>query len=533
MRILTQQANIVEFPTDLLIVNLFEGVTWPGGATGAVDKALGGRISQLIALGDCTGKLGQMTLVHSLGALPAKRVLVAGLGDRTAFDLAAVRTVAARAIAAAREAGVRTVATIVHGAGIGGLDPQAAAEAVVEASLLESYRMPRQTSETATPPQVEALTVVEYSAAALPAIEAGVRSGQVIAESVCLARDLIAAPSNLATPAYLAAAARAMAGEVGLDCVILDQPQMEALGMGILLAVAKGSDEPPQFVILEHNADRAGEMDTVVLVGKGVAFDTGGYSLKAGDAAPGMWRMKGDMTGAADVMATLRAAALLDLPLHVVGLAPLVENMISGHAQKPGDVYRGMSGKTMEVISTDAEGRMILADALAYAGRYPAKAVVDIATLTATVGLALGPRAAGLFTEDLVLRDRLMAAAAATGERLWPMPMYDEYRQDIRSDFADVKNSTLPNKTTGVSTSAKFLQHFTEGYPWAHIDMANMSWVESPRPLYPRGFSAFGTRLLIRFLRDWGAQCTGKGFTAGSALPATACQNVMWFGSHQ
>lgn len=503
MHIDIQQATITAFPADLLIVNLFEGVTRPGGGTGAIDGALGGRISQLIALGDCTGKLGETTLLHTFGALPAPRVLVVGLGGSAGFDLSAARTAAAKAIAAAGNAGARTVATIVHGAGVGGLEAGEAAEAVVEASLLETYRMPRQSSESPSLPAVATLTLVEANADKLPALLAGARRGQIIAESVCFARDLIAAPSNLATPGYLAAAARMMAGEVGLGCTVLEQPEIEALGMGILLGVAKGSDEPPRFVVLEHNAGRADELDTVVLVGKGVSFDTGGYTLKAGEGAPGMWKMKGDMTGAADVMAALRAAALLDLPLHVVGLAPLVENMINGRAQKPGDVYRGMSGKTMEVISTDAEGRMILADALAYAGRFAAKAVVDIATLTAAIGLALGSRAAGLFCADQSLAERLLAAAEASGERLWPMPMYDDYRQDIKSDFADVKNSTLPNKYAGVSTSAKFLQHFTEAYPWAHIDMANMSWVESPRPLYPRGFSAFGARLLIRFLRDW------------------------------
>ncbi len=502
MNIVVQAGGIQEFAADAIIVNLFEGVTQPGGATGAVDKTLGGRITELIALGACSGKLGQTTLLHSFGALPAPRVVVVGLGGRAGFDLAAVRAAAAKAIAAARDGGARTVATIVHGGGIGGLNPQEAAQAVVEASLLECYRMPRQTSEIEAKPQIETLTVVEFNPNSLPAIAAGAKIGRIIGESAMFARDLIATPSNVATPTAIAEAARSVAAEVGLSCTILEREDMEALGMGILLGVAKGSDEPPKFVILEHNAERAGELDTVVLVGKGVAFDTGGYSLKVETAAT-MWRMKGDMAGAADVIAVLRAAALLDVPLHVVGLAPLCENMINGRAQKPGDVYRGMTGKTMEVISTDAEGRMILADALAYAGRYPAQAVIDIATLTATIGLALGPKAGGLFTEDEGLRDRLLAAAVATGERLWPMPMWEDYERDIKSDFADVKNSTLPNKVAGVSTSAKFLQHFTDGYPWAHIDMSNMSWVETARPMYPRGFSAFGVRLLIQFLRDW------------------------------
>jgi leucyl aminopeptidase len=204
------------------------------------------------------------------------------------------------------------------------------------------------------------------------------------------------------------------------------------------------------------------------------------------------------------VLATLRIVALLNLPLHVVGLAPMVENAINGHAQKPGDVYKGMTGKTMEVISTDAEGRMVLADALAYAGRYQPDAVIDQATLTGSISIALGQQAAGLFTEDARLQARLLAAAEATGERLWPMPMYDDYKAFIKSDFADVKNSTS-ERMAGVSTSAKFLQHFIEDYPWAHLDVAGMEWTKKARPMYPAGAAAFGVRLLTQLLTDWPA----------------------------
>ena len=371
---------------------------------------------------------------------------------------------------------------------------------MTEASLLETYRMPRQHSGSDDQAAVEALAVFEFSQKHVAAITSGVDTGRIIAESVILARDLAALPANIATPATIAETARQMAGEIGLSCEILEQADMERLGMGILLAVAKGSEEPPKFLVLEHGRQAGG--DTVVLVGKGVTFDTGGYTLKILDQG-GMWRMKDDMTGAADVIAALRAAALLDLPLHVVGLAPLCENTINGRAQKPGDVYRGMLGKTMEVISTDAEGRMILADALAYAARYQPQAVVDLATLTGAISFALGPHAAGLFTEDDALRDRLLAAAGATGERLWPMPMYAEYADAIKSDFADVKNSTAPDKYAGVSTSAKFLQHFTEGYPWAHLDIAGMAWLATARPMHPKGATAFGVRLLVQLLRDW------------------------------
>ncbi|MCP4167806.1 MAG: leucyl aminopeptidase [Chloroflexi bacterium] len=503
MEINVQLENIVESSADLIIVNLFKGVNTPGGATGAVDQALAGQISQLITFGDCSGALGDTCLIYTNESIPTPRVLVVGLGNRESFDLAAVRTASAAAIAAANSVGAKHVASIVHGGGIGGLDIVAAAQAVVEASKLELYRMPRQSSGPGTKKRVESFTLVEFNSASFTAVEQGARAGRVIAESTHLARDLVAHPANVATPTMIADTARTMATEVGLACTVLERADMEALGMGILLAVAKGSDEPPKFVIIEHNKARADELDTIVLVGKGVTFDTGGYTLKILNRGT-FWQMKDDMTGAADVIATLRAAALLDIPLHVVGLAPLTENNINGRAQKPGDVFTGMTGKTMEVISTDAEGRMILADALAFAGRYKdAKAVIDLATLTATISLALGPQAAGLFTEDTRLQDRLIDAGDAVGERLWPMPMYDEYADAIKSQFADVKNSTLPDKSAGVATSAKFLQHFTEDYPWAHLDIAGVAWSKHRKPMVPSGATAFGVRLLIHFLRNW------------------------------
>ena len=280
MNITIEQANIAPFAADLVIVNLFEGVEHPGGATGAVDHALNGRISHVISLGDCTGKLGETTLLYTTDELPAPRVLIVGLGDRDRFDLQAVRIAAAKAIFAANKLGAKTVATIVHGAGIGGLEPQDAAQAVVEASMLELYTMPRRSSQGGNKHGVESLIVVEYDAANYAAIERGVEIGRIIAESVILARDLEAHPANIATPTMIAETTRRMAADVGLDCTVLEREDMEALGMGILLAVAKGSDEPPKFVILEHNKARADELDTIVLVGKGITFDTGGYSLK-------------------------------------------------------------------------------------------------------------------------------------------------------------------------------------------------------------------------------------------------------------
>ncbi len=499
MDVVVRQGNVVEVETDALVVNLFEGVTEPGGATGAVDRALNGALREIIAAGDFTGKLGQTAVLYPRGAIAARRVIVVGLGKAEAFDLEAARKAAAAAARRARDLGVRDLTTIVHGAGIGGLDPMDAAQAVVEGTLLALYRFPkyRRSEETTSEQGPERLTIVEFSAEKIPVFEAGAHAGRVIAESVNFARDLVMEPPNIATPAELARRAQAMAEEVGLRCQVLDEAQMRDLGMGILLGVAQGSANRPHFVVLEHNAGRD-DLPTVVLVGKGITFDTGGISLKR---AENMWEMKHDMAGAAAVLGALRAAALLDLPLHVVGLAPFVENMPDGRAYRPADVLRGITGKTVEVINTDAEGRLILADALGYAARFNPDAVIDIATLTGAQGIALGSQAAALFSNDDDLAARIERAAHRTGERVWRMPLWDEYKDALKSDVAEVKNTG--GRYSGLPTTAKFLEHFTEGYRWAHLDVASMVWTESPKDYRPKGATGYGVRLFVDLLRRW------------------------------
>jgi leucyl aminopeptidase len=295
----------------------------------------------------------------------------------------------------------------------------------------------------------------------------------------------------------MAEAATRVADEVGLGVEVLDREQMAALGMGALLAVAQGSETPPRLIVLEHNTDRADEMDTIVLAGKGVTFDTGGYSLKGKE---GMATMKGDMAGAAAVIGTMRVIGALDLPLHVVGLVPAADNMISGHAYRPQEVVTASNGVTIEIISTDAEGRMLLADALVYAGRFEPTAVVDIATLTGTCAAALGGVAAGFFSTDDGLRDALMAAAGVTSEKLWPLPLFPEYEQAIQSQTADVKNSG--GRQGGIGASAMFLKRFVTYPAWAHIDMAGLEFEAKDVAYVPgKGATGFGVRLLTEFVR--------------------------------
>jgi leucyl aminopeptidase len=422
------------------------------------------------------------------------------LGEANKFDLRAARNVAATAARKARELGAHTIATIVHGAGIGGLEPGAAAGALAEGSLLSLYRYEGYRSKPSKDwkPDPETLVVIERDAARLPVFEAAVRRAEIIAAGVNLARDLVDTPANYMTPTVMAERAEASAKETGLRYEAFGREQMRSLGMGILLAVAEGSEQDPKLIVLEHNADRA-DLPTIILVGKGVTFDSGGISIKPGEE---MWKMKGDMAGAAAVIAALGVAARLQMPLHVVGLAPCAENLPGSRAQKPGDVFRGMTGKTMEVVSTDAEGRMLLADALAYAARFNPAAVVDIATLTGTQRMAFGPHTAAFFANDEALAGKLLAAAEASAERLWRMPLYDEYAEAIKSQVADVKNSG--GRYSGIGTSAKFIEHFTEGYPWAHIDMASMNLAEEDKPAQPKGATGYGVKLFTALLEGWG-----------------------------
>ena len=490
---------------DAIVVNLFEGVQ-PGGATKAVDDGLGGAMRDLIEGGDFTGQAGQVAVLYPRGALPARRVIVVGLGPRDDFATGAaeaVRRAAACAIQKARDLKARRVASILHGAGAGGLSVEVAAQATAEGSLLGLYTYRGQKTDEAPEALPQVLELMIFEERDVPATQRGVDAGSAIAAGTTLTRDLVNLPPNICTPAYLAQVAGQVAGEVGLRIEVLERKQMEALKMGALLAVAQGSDTPPRFIVLEHNGGRGRELDTIVLVGKGVTFDTGGYVLKPQE---GMNDMKTDMAGAAAVIGALRAIGALGVELHVVGLAPAADNMISGHAYRPQEVVTASNGVTIEIHSTDAEGRMLLADALVYAGRFQPAAVVDIATLTGACVTALGKGvAAGLFSTDDALRERLLAAAAATAEKLWPLPLFPEYEKSIESQTADVKNSG--GRTGGVGSSATFLKHFVAYPAWAHVDMAGMAFGDQDNPYVPgKGATGFGVRLLTEFVRGWAQQ---------------------------
>lgn len=497
MKITINQGEIQASQADTLVVNLFDGVTVPGGATGAVDRALGGAIQELIASGDLTGKAGEVAVLYPRRTITATRVLVVGLGKRDGFNLEGVRQAAANGIKRAHKLKAKNVATIVHGAGVGGLDVQAAAQATVEGSLLALYRFDADKQTSETPHIIDALSVVEFDPAKIGAIEAGSRQAEAIAAGVALARDLVNMPPNVATPTKMADTAVAIANDHNFKIIVGDRAWAAEHKMGAFLAVAKGAGEPPKFIVLEHNGDRE-DLDTIVLVGKGITFDTGGISIKP---TANMGAMKSDMGGAAAVLGAMKVVGALNLPLRIIGITPCTENMPDANAYRPADVITASNGTTIEIISTDAEGRMVLADGLVYAKRYNPKAVIDLATLTGACVVALGSgMAAGLFSTEDGLRDKLVAAGTAVHERVWPLPLWDDYKEAIKSDVADIKNAG--GRFGGVATSAIFLKQFI-AYPWVHLDIAGMALSEKGNAYIPRGGTGYGVRLLVQFLRSW------------------------------
>jgi len=518
MKISVLNKQIQATPADALVVNLFEGVQVPGGATGAVDTALGasdgipgdGAISQLIKLGDFKGKLNEIAVVYTHGLIPSPRVIVVGLGKAGELTLDRVRQASGSAIRKARDLGCKSVATIVHGAGIGGLDTQQAARATAEGAVMAEYQFREHRAKPENGKNIDSLLLVEYDPKKIDAVSAGLREGEIIGNGVNSARTLMNRAPNVLNPVAMAEYVLEMAVRVGLKCTILTETEIKENNMGGIIAVSQGSANAPRFVVLEHNptgsmaqSSSSQSQKPLVFVGKGVTFDTGGISLKD---PGGMEAMKGDMGGAAAVIGAMQAVAELNLPRHVIGLVPMVENMPSDRAYRPGDVITMMSGLTVEILSTDAEGRMILADALHWAKRYEPAGVVDLATLTGACVIALGEGvAAGLFVNQDGWAKQLLGAADKAGERLWQLPLYSEYGDKIRGDFAEIKNTG--GRYGGVGTSAYFLKRFAEdekgndAYPWGHIDMAGMTFSNETRGYQGKGAMGYGVRMLVELAR--------------------------------
>ncbi len=495
MYLTTLSADLLTADADTLLIGLAEGESHP-----ALDSATGGAFADQLAAAEFTGKTGQTATVFPRGGgLTARRVVVVGLGKPDALTPDGIRRAAGSALGRARALKSKKAAAAIFGGG--SVPAPVAAGMTAEGLLMAAYQYHGQKSgepPTESPESVALHLPTDLSDADRITYESEISTARAFAAANHRARTLTNLPPNICTPTYLADVAAEIAAAGNLQLEVLEKGQMEALKMGALLGVTRGSVTPPKFIVLEHAPERAAEGRTLVLVGKGITFDTGGYSIKTAD---GMVAMKNDMAGGAAVLSAMEAIATLKVPRHVVGIVPACANMISGEAVLPSEVLTASNGTTIEIISTDAEGRLILADALVYAARFKPAAVVDIATLTGSMSVALGNLAAGFFSTDTALQAALSGAGEATGERLWPMPLYPEYEKALESKTADLKNSS-GGRYGGACVAALFLKRFTNYPAWAHIDMAGVASEGPENPILPGGgATGYGARLLTELAR--------------------------------
>ncbi|MCL2149917.1 MAG: leucyl aminopeptidase [Dehalococcoidia bacterium] len=484
--------DITRARTGAIVLGYFQGK----GLTGKlakVDAALNKTISRLVKEGQLTGKNGEVIVLHSLGVLPAGMVALMGLGKEAEITADKVRGAVGEACRALRQ---RRAGTVALSADVG-LKAEEVAQAMAEGAIMGLYTFDRYRSTQPERSEIEKVTL--YSAAGeLSALKRGLAVGQTIAKAVNLTRDMVNEPSNYMRPRDMVVAAEGMALRDGLKLEVLEREDMAKLGMGALLGVAQGSEEPPKFLVLTYRGRRGRGID-LALVGKAITFDSGGISLKPSD---GMGEMKGDMAGGAAVLAALDAIAQLGIKINAVAVVAATENLPSGHAYKPGDVLKAMNGKTIEVISTDAEGRLALADALSYVGsRIKPRQAVDVATLTGACVVALGKVAAAVFSSDQALADRILAAASRAGERVWQLPLFDEYKEQNKSEVADIKN-TGGRGGAGAITAAQFLSEFAGEMSWAHLDIAGVNDTDKERRYYVKGATGIPVRTLVNLAYD-------------------------------
>jgi leucyl aminopeptidase len=480
MEIKLETKPIAEVEADALIVVGFEDESAAAG--GEAGK-------ELYSTGEFSGKALEIAILHRPHGMKAKRLVLAGGGKREKFDSAVLRRVAGAALRTLKCKGVRSIV----------LAPDETfrsddfAGAAVEGALLGNF----ETNTHKTDPKKDEKQVAWF--AVLGGSQSAIDQGRILGESQNFCRRLADEPSNVMTPTRLSEKAREMAAEQGLECEILDEARMRELGMGALLGVSQGSDEPPAMIIVRYKpATAPASKDHLGLVGKGVTFDTGGISIKPAD---GMEKMRYDMAGGASVLGAMRAIAQLKPSIPVTAIVPTVENMPGSRAQRPGDIVKSLSGKTVEVLNTDAEGRMILIDALTYAQRLGCTHLVDTATLTGSIVVALGGIRAGAFTNNEPFLKKLLAAADLEGEKMWQMPLDEEYKDALKSDFADLHN--IGGRAGGCITAAIFLRDFVNETPWIHLDVAGTAWLDDAKPYLAKGATGIGVRTFVRLAQSW------------------------------
>jgi len=460
-----------------------------------VDSLLGGLLQTIYDDGEFKAELGEMITLHPMGKLAARRIVMMGLGIQEKMNTHSIRRASAIASRHLQQTGAHQIALALHSEEWN-IDLNNSVRAEVEGALLGLYTFKKykQANSNGNGGGITRINLVAINAKeTMPGL--AVDQSIALAEATNYARDLVNEPPNVLTPSELANRACAMAKQYGLECQILDRPEMQEMGMGGLLGVSQGSAEPPKFIILRYRGDPESENQGIALVGKGITFDTGGISLKH---AEGMHQMKGDMAGAAAVIGAMYAIAVLKPAINVTALVPTTENMPGGTAYRPGDILRIMNGKTIEIVNTDAEGRLVLADALSYAVKNGLTPIIDVATLTGGIVVALGSVMSGMFCNDGELSDDIIAAGQIAGEKFWPMPLDDEYKEAIQSDIADIKQTG--GKYASPVTAAKILEHFIGDAQWAHLDIAGTDFIDTKKPYQEHGATGVAVRTLAEFV---------------------------------
>ena len=511
MEILTSGGRPAEADVQALAVAVFKDEKADEGILKDLDAAAGGVVRSILEAEEMKGKEGESAYVHISadgGGLKAKRLLLVGVGAREDYKAAQVSQFAGLVARTLRARNVKSIGLVPR---LEGGDAARAAKAAVEGAIIGLFEPDKYRTVEKEERSVERLTVV-VEGADEEALRGAAERGRVVGESVNFTRDLANEPGAYMTPTIMAERAQQIAQEFGLEVEVLDQPQLEELGMGAFLSVARGSDQPPKLMVLKYMPDGKSAVgdgeEYLALVGKGITFDTGGISLKPGE---NMELMKYDMTGGATVLGVMRAVAQLKPPIPLLGVVPATENMPSGKATKPGDVVRAMSGKTIEVINTDAEGRLILADAVSYAKKLGATKVIDMATLTGAVTIALGDVNTGIMGTDQALINEVIEAGREVGEKFWQLPLDKEYSKQIKSDIADIKN--VGGRKAGTITAAAFIKEFADGISWAHLDIAGTAWGDEAKPFRSKGPTGIAVRTLLNFIER--ASRAAEGGAAG------------------
>ena len=456
------------------------------------DKGVQQAASDLISAGDLSGKNFEISWLHKPAGLKAKRLLLIGGGKSKKFTASDLRRTAGAAVRALKPRNLRSLAFVIPEQ----IPAEPSVRAIVEGAIVGDFDPDTYKSDR-TDQKIESLTII--ASGDQSSLQGALDEARAVAESQNFARELINEPSNRMTPSILAQRAEQMAKETGLKCEVFGADKIKELKMGAFWGVAQGSDEPPALILLRYEPAGAPERPVLGLVGKGITFDTGGISIKPAD---GMEKMKYDMAGGATMLGAMRAIALLKPKVRVIGIVCATENMPSGKAQKPGDIQTAMSGKTIEIINTDAEGRLVLADGLCYARQLGCTHLVDAATLTGAVVVALGYANAGIFANDDDIYNRFRNALDKAGEKMWRLPLDDEYKEQIKSNIADIMNTG--GRWGGAITAAMFLKEFAEETPWIHLDIAGTAWMEDNKPWIAKGPSGIAVRSLVEFAREFG-----------------------------